>query len=262
MQKIDYNQLAETYDKRYVYSPLVGVAEALKEITSIGDYKTILEAGCGTGHWINQFSNNKRDLFGADLSLGMLKKGVKSGVYINLICADACALPFTENSFDLIICVNAVHFFDNKKEFILSGANLLKPGGLLAIISFNPRYPSTNWYLYKYFSGTRKLDLQRFPRFEKLKKWMREAGLIKIEQRLIHTVSEKRSGGEILTDHFLEKSAASQLAILSDKEYQTGLSLIKKDIDYKGEKIIFKTKLFFELIAGTKYLSVEFRSHN
>ena len=49
MQKTDYAKIASTYNKRYDENYLVNIENEIKSIITSNNYKTILEAGCGTG---------------------------------------------------------------------------------------------------------------------------------------------------------------------------------------------------------------------
>ena len=60
----------------------------------------ILEAGCGTGLIMERLRRAGADLFGADLSPGMLR--VASGRGFSVVQADICALPFRDEAFDMV----------------------------------------------------------------------------------------------------------------------------------------------------------------
>lgn len=254
--KVNYNEISQVYNVRYSVSPLEGVSSFLKNIVETDSPRTILEVGCGTAHWLKELSNYECQLFGGDYSPGMLKQAnTKQFKNIHLFNTDANLLPLKQNSFDLIICVNAIHHFANKEKFIIDAASLLRSNGILSIIGLDPRDTNVDWSLYKYFDRTYQIDLDRFPSFDDISVWMKMNGLSRIEKKLVHTVDNIIKGRNILEDHFLDKRGASQLALLSDEEYQNGISKIKSEIEKaeaNGKEFEFNTNLNFYAITGIK----------
>lgn len=255
-EKVNYNEISSVYNVRYNVSPLEGVLTFLKQIVEINFPKNILEVGCGTAHWLKMLANYKIQLYGGDYSIGMLKQANCSNINnIHLLNADANFLPVKSNSIEMIICVNAIHHFPDKKKFIIDSSSLLKRNGILSIIGLDPRDPEINWSLYKFFDKTYQIDLNRFPSFVEIEEWMKQNGFYKIEKKLVHHVDNVLLGSNVLEDHFLDKRGASQLALLSEQEYQNGLSKMKNEIE-KSEKenriFEFFVKLNFYSITGIK----------
>ncbi|MDQ7818079.1 MAG: class I SAM-dependent methyltransferase [Melioribacteraceae bacterium] len=255
INSVNYNEISPVYNTRYQDSPLEGVLKYLTELVNIHSPKNILELGCGTAHWLNELSKYRCHLFGGDYSIGMLKEAANSNSTLNLFNADANNIPLKHNTFDLVICINAIHHFKDKKKFVEDAISLLNKNGIITIIGLDPCESENEWYLYKYFDRTYKIDLERFPAFENIKLWMQDNRLVNIEHKLVHRVISSKSGREVLSDHFLDKRGASQLALLTEEEYKKGLSKIKFDIDLaekENRKIDFVVKLSFYAIAGMK----------
>lgn len=254
-EKVNYNEISSVYNVRYNVSPLEGVLTFLKQIVELYSPKNILEVGCGTAHWLKVLANYNLQLYGCDYSIGMLKQANCSTSNIHLLNADANLLPVKPNSIEMIICVNAIHHFIDKKKFIIDSAKLLKKNGILSIIGLDPRDPEINWSLYKFFERTYQIDLRRFPSFNDIEEWMKQNGFYKVERKLVHRVDKVLSGRNVLEDHFIDKRGASQLALLSEQEYQNGISKIKSEIERseKENKIFeFIVKLNFYSITGFK----------
>lgn len=254
--KVNYNEISQVYNVRYSVSPLEGVSSFLKNLVETNSPQTILEVGCGTAHWLKDLSNYKCQLFGGDYSIAMLKQsGTNPFKNIHLFNTDANLLPLKQNSFDLIICINAIHHFTDKEKFIIDSSKLLKSNGIISIIGLDPRDTNVEWSLYKYFDRTYQIDLDRFPSFDDISTWMDINGCHRIEKKLVHTVDNIIKGRDVLTDHFLDKRGASQLALLSDEEYQNGISKIKSEIEKaeaEGKEFEFIVKLNFYSITGFK----------
>jgi len=248
---VNYNKIFSNYNLRYKVNPMHGVSKALGIIINTYKPKNILEVGCGTGQWLSAIDGCDIERIGVDYSLGMLKEAKKNGNKLNLICADANALPFSNKQFDLIYCVNAIHHFKNKKKFIIAAANLLEQNGTLSIVGVDPRNKNDKWYIYDFFEGVYEKNLLRFPSFEEIAFWMNEIGLKQIMKSTVECVVKDWIGDDVFNDTFLRKDQSSQLAILSDREYFFGIDKIKHAIE-KNPQVHFPVRLTFNSVTGMK----------
>lgn len=106
-----------------------------------GDYRNVLDVGCGTG-WAAQAVIDRfrpAHLTGIDPAAGMLeqfreKLGGMEGVEITLHQADVENMPVPEASFDLVVCSMAYHWFPHKWEAAKAIARAMKPGAVAAIL--------------------------------------------------------------------------------------------------------------------------------
>lgn len=250
--RLDYDQLAGSYDARYDVRPLHGIAAALRDLVVPNRSQTVLEVGCGTGRWLQEIGSRVDRIYGADPSYGMLQRASRRTSSALLVAARANALPFTPGSFDLVFCVNALHHFDDPKGFVGQAKQLLVFTGVLAIIGIDPRLIQ-NWYLYEYFEGACERDLRRYPAVGDIVNWMAAAGFDAIEYRVVEVSNTSTSGRSVLADPFLKKDSNSLLALLSDQEYEAGLRRIETALDCaaaQGSQIRFTAELPFVMIAG------------
>jgi ubiquinone/menaquinone biosynthesis C-methylase UbiE len=251
MQKTDYSKIADTYNKRYNENYLVNIEKEIKEIISANNYKSILEAGCGTGRWISSLEEVSKNIFGLDYSHDMLSIAKSKKSNLNLVNADAVHIPFKDNFFDLIFCVNAIHHFPDKGKYIAECKRTLTSKGTIAVFSVDPNIDK-DWYVYNYFDSVYENDLKRFPSLESLKKILAAERFTGIEFKIIEEVHHKKTGIEVLDDPFLNKNHSSQLANLSDEEYQEGIDKIKNQIE-KNPETIFTTAVIFYLVSAKKH---------
>ncbi len=96
----------------------------------------VLDVGTGAGHTAMLFAPHVAHVIASDLTAEMLAKTAKLAAARGLSnvetrTADAEALPFEDNSFDLVTTRLAFHHFPNPKQAISELARVLKPGGLL-----------------------------------------------------------------------------------------------------------------------------------
>lgn len=251
--KVNYNKISKFYDNRYSVSPLTGVENELKNLIGYLNPELILEVGCGTGHWISKINRGEIKVIGIDYSKGMLNEAKNHHNFKNLICADAQILPTKKKTFDFIYCINAVHQFDDLQSFIKSVKYSLRPGGWFSIMGLDPAEPSNEWFLWKYFKGTYEYDLNRFTSFEKLSEQMTENGFKDIIIKDVHRISYTLINEKVLQDNFIDKSQSSQLAVISDSEYEAGIKNIHDEINNakrSGINLEFKVNLLFKSITA------------
>lgn len=250
MQKTDYNKIASTYNKRYEVNYLANIEKEINTLIVSNNYKNILETGCGTGRWLKQLKGNRQNIFGLDYSSEMLKIAGENELNLNLVNADAVYLPFKNVFFDLIFCVNAIHHFTDKEKFIGECRRTLANNGMVAIFGVDPHIDK-DWYVYDYFDFVYKNDLKRFSSLESLKIILEKKKYRKIEIKVVEKIYNERIGNEVLNDPFLQKLHSSQLANLSDEEYQKGILKIKNQIKL-NPKTVFKTSITFYLTSAIK----------
>lgn len=250
MQKTDYSQIASTYNTRYDVNYLVNIEKQIKSLITSNNYKTILEAGCGTGRWIGSLEDRSKKIFGLDSSFDMIKISKSDKTHLNLVNADAVHIPFKDNYFDLIFCVNAIHHFPDKEKFIKDSNRKLSNKGMLAVFGVDPHIDK-DWYVYDYFDSVYENDLKRFPSLELLEKMIGAEKFEEVKVTVVEKVYNERIGDDVFNDPFLNKHHSSQLANLSDEEYQKGINKIKNQIDKKPQTV-FKTSVIFYLVSAKK----------
>jgi ubiquinone/menaquinone biosynthesis C-methylase UbiE len=252
-ESVIYDSIAPIYDRRYTLNPLPGIAATLRSLVEPCRGARILEVGCGTGRWLDELEPIAPQLYGLDLSPGMLGKAEEREANLKLTCGRACKLPFPDASFHLVFCVNALHHFDHPRSFISEARRLLAPGGTLAIIGMDPHTGRDEWYVYQYFTGTCEMDLARFPAGDTVLAWMCAAGFDGVEQRLAEHILQPRAGRDVLQSHFLQKHGTSQLTLLTDEAYAAGLDRIEATLikaEASAERLVFPVDISLMLFTG------------
>ncbi len=116
---LDYDHIASDYDQRYPPSQQWERGRALLDLARQLKAGSILETGSGTGFWLTLLSQVTPRVFGLDFSLGMLKQARNRPAPLKLSRGTALRLPYQNESFDLVYCVDAIHHFYTPEE--LSG---------------------------------------------------------------------------------------------------------------------------------------------
>ncbi len=257
VEPVQYDQVAPTYDQRYRFRKYEGVTSTLHSIVQDMDPSRILEVGCGTGHWLYELQAVDRQIYGLDLSPGMLQEARKKNPGFYLACGQAWQLPFPDSSFKLVYCVNAFHHFAQPRLFIEEARRLLSPGGMLAIIGLDPSTRRDRWYIYDYFEGAFEMDVKRFPSGGAIVDWMASAGMNPIERRLVDRFVNQYPVQSVQDESFLQKNSTSQLILLSDEAYAAGLSHIHHDVaeaERQGRRLLLPVDISFYLVSGIKQI--------
>ncbi len=137
---------ARTYDK----SPGHGIHSEqekrvwLQILADALDHKTrlrVLDVGTGTGALALLLAEMGHEVFGIDLSDQMLararEKAIKNNLKVEFRVGDAEAPPFEQESFDAIVNRHVLWTLPNPDSAVRAWKDLLKPGGMLAIIDGN-----------------------------------------------------------------------------------------------------------------------------
>ena len=251
--RVNYDQIAPTYNQRYVANKMAGLITTLSTLAKEIQPKRLLEVGCGTGYWLSILQPVVPSVYGLDLSLGMLQQAHSRNRHFGLAHGQASELPFAGQSFDLMICVNALHHFSSPQAFIAEARRLLRPGGALAIVGMDPRGCRDKWYLYDYFEETYEIDMKRFPSWGTILDWMTAVHFDWVEWRIAEQIRSFRVGRDILADPFLAKSSTSQLVLLTDEAYEAGLTRLKAAIaqaEAEGRTLTFASDFPLGMMVG------------
>jgi demethylmenaquinone methyltransferase / 2-methoxy-6-polyprenyl-1,4-benzoquinol methylase len=79
------------------------------------------------------------EIWAVDFSLAMLEEGkkkIKSHPTIHRICADGHSLPFSDQSFDAVICAFGIRNLEHRNQAAIEIRRVLKKGGCLVVLEF------------------------------------------------------------------------------------------------------------------------------
>ena len=252
MKRVNYDEVSKTYDSRYQGGLVEGIEKAIRELALRIPVRSILDVGCGTGAYLELFKNDILS-FGLDNSAGMLSKAKERNCSAAFVRGTSLHLPFLSSVFDLVTCIHTIHHFDDKMAFIEEAKRVLQRDSALAIINMNPHKSQDKWYVYKYFPETFKMDLNRYPSRDKIRKWMNQAGFAKCENSLVHRFIYDYEGREIFDDPVFSRQGSSQFSLLSDKQWDKGVGRIMKEIEESeanGKKAVFEMDVTIYMNIG------------
>jgi ubiquinone/menaquinone biosynthesis C-methylase UbiE len=107
------------------------------------DGQRILDVGCGFGGTLAHLDERLRDavLVGLNIDARQLQRARKLlspgyGNVVELMVADAGALPLADDSLDAVLAVECVFHFPSRRQFFREVARVLRPGSRLALTDF------------------------------------------------------------------------------------------------------------------------------
>jgi ubiquinone/menaquinone biosynthesis C-methylase UbiE len=247
--RVNYDAIAPTYDQRTQDGYLEGVTSTLQDLARQVKVRRVLDLGCGTGRSLRGLADNlqpRPTCYGLDFSGGMLQQARRFDSRYRLVNASALRPPFSPASFDLVFCVHAFHHFPDKPQVVQAAYRILRPGGIFAIVNFDPYESRRSWYVYDYFESVYETDLERFPRLAEQEAMLNQAGFQHVSQTMVEHINDTIVGEAVFDSYFLRKDACSQLILLSDEAYQAGLARMRArlaEAKARGEEVVFQTDL-------------------
>ena len=223
---VDYDNIADRYDRRYDLHTYDGVRETLQNFLTPA-VPAAAEIGCGTGYWLRAFLEHASFMAGLEPSERMLARARVRAPKAHLIRGRAEVLPWRDASFDRLFCVNALHHFQDRAQFFAEARRVLKPGGAVMTIGKDPHTGRDDWWVYDYFEGTRAFDEARFAPVRILRGELTLAGFAWAESFEAERIEGVRTAGEVFASGAIDRGFTSQLSVLSDTEFDRGVERIK-----------------------------------
>lgn len=146
--RFDFGSIAEAYDSWY--DTPQGMAYDIAEKRAVDRFvpramagASLLEVGCGTGHWSAFFGEHGYRVTGVDLAPEMIAvaraKGIRNASFE---VADAHALPFDDGQFHVAAAITTLEFVDDAETVLKEMARCTaQPGGALIVGVLNSLAP-------------------------------------------------------------------------------------------------------------------------
>src|SRR5208283_182411 len=101
----------------------------------------VLDIACGPGTFGRRIASPSKEVFGIDVSRGMLRQGAayaaREGIAnIHFARARVEALPFEREFFDGVLCCGSLHLFADTVIALREMARVMKPGAILSVFTF------------------------------------------------------------------------------------------------------------------------------
>ena len=113
----------------------------------------LLDIAGGTGNYADALKGQGFAPTVLDLSPAMLERARAKGLPV--VRAEAAKLPFSDESFDAVVNVSALHLIPAWREALAEARRVLKRGGRLAIMVYTRDNLDVHW-VFRYFPSTRE----------------------------------------------------------------------------------------------------------
>ena len=139
-----FREHAAEWDRiRKLHAADAAVEDAIRAALADKPFRSLLDLGTGTGRMLELFGPKIERGLGLDLSLDMLllardrleRAGLKN---CSVRQGDLSDLPLADDSFDVVILHQVLHFLDDGGRAIREAARALRPGGRLLVVDFAP----------------------------------------------------------------------------------------------------------------------------
>ena len=129
-------------DYEAIAHPLRSAGALIVESVGIGPGDEVLDVACGTGNAAIAAAQAGGRVVGADLTPELMRvaaaRSAEVGVEVELVEADAEALPFADGSFDVVLSTFGCMFAPRHELVAREIARVLRPGGRVGICSWTP----------------------------------------------------------------------------------------------------------------------------
>ena len=128
--KTDSGRIHDVAQKQIVLSMLPAPAA--------GERRSLLDVGCGTGHWSFFFAKQGFEVTGVDISQEMISTAQAWNTFhCRFAMADAMKLPFPDGDFDVVSAMAVLEFVSDARWACVEMIRCLKPGGRLIAGTLN-----------------------------------------------------------------------------------------------------------------------------
>lgn len=129
-----FRQQVELFER--ADSPFAG--KATEWLGELGPDLVVLDVACGAGHVAEQVAPEVRQVVGVDLTPELLGLGAErlhtAGIHNVLLQeGNVTALPFVDESFDVVACRSALHHFGDPVGAIAEMARVCRVGGRVVV---------------------------------------------------------------------------------------------------------------------------------
>ena len=149
--------------------------------------RDVLEVGCGVGDFSISLSRAGAHVTGVDFSPRGIElaqqKARHHGQPVAFRVADAQALPFANDSFDVVFSCECLEHVPEPRRMLSELHRVLKPGGVLILTTENYSNALVLGWLVSmvrrqpFNSGTHAQPIEHFFVFWRVRKWIEQAGL-------------------------------------------------------------------------------------
>jgi ubiquinone/menaquinone biosynthesis C-methylase UbiE len=139
-----------------------------------------LDLACGTGNYSLAVASKSRcEFFAVDQSIAMIRRAAVKDRSVAWCVGEAEALPFMDSAFAGVMCVLAVHHFQDLHGVFTEAFRVLRSGRLV-IFTAAPAQMRGYW-LNRYFPWAMEKSIRQMPTLRTMQRGLRSAGFREVE---------------------------------------------------------------------------------
>lgn len=137
----EFDERVDFFDKMACSSWIVEIQKQMLSTLGSWDHLRVLDIGCGTGRLLHRGASEKSRLTGIDLSPLTIKraralaKEVIPDTDVTYYVADAESLPFSDNSYDLVLCSCLLFLMPAPEKVVREMKRVLTTSGRVALLN-------------------------------------------------------------------------------------------------------------------------------
>jgi len=120
----------------------------------VSENSRLLDIGCSYGFFLDLAKDNGLEVYGVDISKDA-SNYCKDTLGLNVFCGDVEKADFPENYFDVITAIEIIEHVENPKAFLSCIHKILKPDGILYLVTPNIESLSARLFGYRWWSYRR-----------------------------------------------------------------------------------------------------------
>ncbi len=151
------------FTDEFIYGRYQLSEEIEEELNRLPAGASVLDLGCGTGHFSNYMLTKGFKVHAIDPSVRMLEFARNNFPDINFLEGVASSLPFPDNFFDFIISIEVLRYLDTAdiKQAYAEMYRVLKPGGRILVTHVN--LFASDFYFFFYHLKQQILKVRKQP---------------------------------------------------------------------------------------------------
>lgn len=121
------------------------MSQLVCKAAGVTEGQRVLDVGCGWGGTIDSLNDalsgvslTGLNIDGRQLERARRRVRARAGNHVDFVQGDACAMPFEDHGFDVVIALECAFHFPDRRRFLAESRRVLRPGGRLVVADFLP----------------------------------------------------------------------------------------------------------------------------
>jgi len=123
------------YEGKYKRADVLEKALLKRLLDTLPETRSLLEVGCGTGHFTRWFKSLGLECSGLDLSHLMLREAKKLWADRSLLRGESAHLPFKDGSFDVVVFIACMEYMPKPVRVLTEASRIARRGIIIGLMN-------------------------------------------------------------------------------------------------------------------------------